>query len=82
MDYDFETCPVCGRKVRDKEPYEKTWSLAMRMGLTDKVLQPFGLELSFPFGTVRLPGLCNHCDYARLQQFEREYAHEPRFTLL
>ncbi len=82
MDYDFDTCPVCGGKVSAKEPYEKTWSLAMRMGLIGKVLQPFGVELSFPFGKVRLSGMCNYCDYAQLRKFNEENAREPRFTLL
>ncbi|MDR3553227.1 MAG: hypothetical protein P4L55_00595 [Syntrophobacteraceae bacterium] len=82
MDYDFDTCPVCGRKVSAREPYEKTWSLAMRMGMIGKQKHLFGMELSFPFGKVQLRGVCNYCDYVKLKEFNRENAHEKRFTLV
>jgi hypothetical protein len=79
MDYDFETCAVCGKKVSDKEPYEKTWSLAIRLGLNGKDLKPFGMELFFPFGRVQLNGMCNHCDYEKLRKVEFERSHEQSF---
>jgi hypothetical protein len=79
MDYDFATCPVCRRKVLAREPYEKTWSLAVRMGLNGKELKPFGVELFFPFGRVQLQGMCNYCDYEKLRKFELENSHEQRF---
>ena len=79
MDYDFDTCPLCGRKALAKEPYEKTWSLARKMGLNGKDMSPFGMELSFPFGRVQLHGTCNYCDYEKLRKVERENWHEQRF---
>lgn len=79
MDYDFDTCSSCGKKASAKEPYEKTWSLAVKMGVTGKDLSPFGMALSFPFGRVQLNGTCNYCDYEELRKFELENSYERRF---
>lgn len=75
-------CPYCKNDMLDNLPKRFAILLARENNIQNEYMNPGGRELLFPFGTIQLSDMCNHCDLERLKKEIEKLQNERSLPIL